>query len=67
MNIADKLKERVIKAAGIILAETEIAEERINTCNTCEHLSSLRACKKCGCFVDAKTKLKFTSCPIDKW
>lgn len=23
--------------------------------------------KLCGCFMDAKTKLKFGSCPLDKW
>jgi hypothetical protein len=67
MNIADKLKERVIQAKGMILAEVKIVDDRIKECNSCEHLSSLRACKKCGCFVDAKTKLKFTSCPIGKW
>lgn len=67
MNIADKLKERIIQARGIIVAETELSDERIKICNSCEHLSSLRACKECGCFVDAKTKLKFVSCPIGKW
>ena len=67
MNIADKIKARITQARGIIVAETELADERIKTCNSCEHLSSIRTCKECGCFVDAKTKLKFVSCPIGKW
>lgn len=42
--------------------------ERAATCNSCEHLNkTLSICKKCGCFMPAKVRLKWASCPIGKW
>ena len=44
------------------------SEERLDHCRSCEffiHESS--QCKKCGCFMDFKTLLPFTNCPIGKW
>lgn len=67
MSIVDKLKERLASARQGILADQETAVKRITICNTCDQLTSLRNCRKCGCFVDAKTKLLDTSCPLNKW
>jgi hypothetical protein len=48
--------------------ETEIAEERMAICDGCEHLiQATKTCKKCGCFMAAKTKLPNASCPVGKW
>jgi len=45
-----------------------IAEERFNICKACPELIKLTTqCKKCGCFMKAKTKLEKASCPIGKW
>ena len=71
----DKLKEKLsyIKDATNTIIETvKIDEETRNTrldlCLSCEHLfEPTQNCKKCGCFVQAKTWLKNTSCPIKKW
>jgi hypothetical protein len=42
--------------------------ERMNICRSCEHLVKLTTqCKKCGCFMQAKTKLKNAACPLGKW
>jgi len=67
MNVLDKIKERLASARGMILVEHTIALHRISICNSCEHLTQLRRCNKCGCFVDGKTKLVETSCPLNKW
>jgi hypothetical protein len=42
--------------------------ERMSFCNNCDHLIKLTSqCKKCGCFMTAKTKLENATCPIGKW
>jgi hypothetical protein len=46
----------------------EIAIQRFNICKACPELSKLtHQCKKCGCFMAAKTKLAEAECPLKKW
>ena len=46
----------------------EDAEKRFKICKSCPELVKLTSqCKKCGCFMPAKTKLKNATCPIGKW
>jgi hypothetical protein len=46
----------------------EVQNSRLNLCRGCEHLIKLTTqCKKCGCFMAAKTKLEKAECPIGKW
>jgi len=46
----------------------KISEERMEICRTCEFYNERTTqCKKCGCFMAAKTLLKDSSCPIGKW
>lgn len=48
--------------------ESDIAAARFEICKACPHLIQLtKTCKKCGCFMEAKTKLPNASCPIAKW
>lgn len=43
-------------------------EERAFICRDCDNLIPvLRTCKKCGCFMPAKTRLDWAECPIGKW
>jgi hypothetical protein len=49
-------------------ASEEEAEKRYSICLACPELLSLtKTCKKCGCFMTAKTKLQKAACPIGKW
>jgi hypothetical protein len=44
------------------------SEKRLSICKVCPELISLTTqCKKCGCFMVAKTKLEKAKCPIGKW
>lgn len=44
------------------------SEERYNVCKNCPFFYNvLKTCKKCGCFMPAKTKLNFAKCPMRKW
>jgi hypothetical protein len=48
--------------------ESEVASSRFEICKACPELIQLtKTCKKCGCFMEAKTKLPNASCPIGKW
>lgn len=45
-----------------------IQEQRLAMCKACpEFIRFTHQCKKCGCLMDAKTKLADATCPIGKW
>jgi hypothetical protein len=49
-------------------AEEDLAESRYDICKSCPELIQMtKTCKKCGCFMSAKTKLLNAACPIGKW
>jgi hypothetical protein len=49
-------------------ATVEEADRRFAICQSCPELIKLTGqCKKCGCFMAAKTKLEKATCPIGKW
>lgn len=46
----------------------EVASKRLDICSACPELIDLtKQCKKCGCIMPLKTKLKNSQCPIGKW
>jgi hypothetical protein len=46
----------------------EVSEARYSICQQCPELLKLtKQCKKCGCFMAAKTKLEKATCPLGKW
>lgn len=48
--------------------DKETMQARLDICNSCEFLlKKTTTCKKCGCFMVAKTKLEKAECPIGKW
>jgi len=45
-----------------------VKNHRMSICKNCEFLrETLNTCKKCGCFMPAKTAFSQASCPINKW
>lgn len=48
--------------------DKEVAEKRLDICLACPELVSVtKQCKKCGCIMPLKVKLKDAECPIAKW
>jgi hypothetical protein len=46
----------------------ELASERMSICKACPELIKLTSqCKKCGCFMKAKTTIEAATCPLGKW
>jgi len=51
-----------------IVQDQSVLDNRLEICKACPHLIKLTTtCKKCGCFMAAKTKLQGAECPIGKW
>jgi hypothetical protein len=49
-------------------AEEDVAKERLEICKACPELIKVtKTCKKCGCFMTAKTKIQGATCPLGKW
>ena len=50
------------------LKDENVSSERMSICEQCEFLIKItKQCRKCGCMMSLKTKLKDASCPIGKW
>lgn len=50
------------------VTDADTAVARYQICLSCPELIKLtKQCKKCGCFMKAKTGLKNAKCPIGKW
>lgn len=45
----------------------QVQNERMDICKKCPWFSKLKICKKCGCVMPAKTKLKSARCPDGRW
>ena len=53
-------------AGGFKICEGDELNKRLELCASCEYLINKR-CLKCGCFIEVKTRLKTSKCPIGKW
>ena len=48
--------------------DQKTTDQRMDICKACPELIQLtKQCKKCGCFMELKTKLEYAKCPIGKW
>ena len=53
---------------NILIHDSSIVEKRLAECLTCEHyIKATSQCKKCGCFMELKSRLATASCPVGKW
>lgn len=49
------------------VAQPTEAARRMAICRSCPELMSMDRCRRCGCFMQAKTKIGFAQCPLQKW
>jgi hypothetical protein len=59
----EKKSERI---QSHILSDTDpLYLQRVDICNSCEYRDAVKErCMKCGCFIKAKSRLRFSSCPL---
>jgi hypothetical protein len=50
-----------------MLVPAGLQETRMEICRACPELTNLDRCRKCGCFMVAKTRVKGARCPLGKW
>lgn len=61
-SLADKVNTVVPRT------DEETRNARLDICRSCEYLIHMTGqCKKCGCFMVAKTYLANANCPVGKW
>lgn len=69
-NLAGTVKDvaqGAIHGEGVLVTE-HVYNARMNLCNGCEFfIKDVKRCTQCGCFMEAKTRLKKAFCPIHKW
>ena len=58
-GMSDRLK-------NVMLHDQDVIDKRRAICNDCEFKMG-KNCRKCGCFIAAKTKVATARCPIGKW
>jgi len=47
---------------------SNVSKKRLEICQTCEHfVQRTSKCEKCGCFMEYKSLMMSSKCPIDKW
>jgi hypothetical protein len=72
-DIIETNKASAVNPSDIINPNTEwvdesLFNERYSICKSCPELIKLtKQCKKCGCFMAVKSKMKLASCPLGKW
>lgn len=47
--------------------DEETAKVRMDACTECPRLTRTKQCTECGCFMPAKVRLKYATCPEDRW
>lgn len=51
-----------------VFCSQKVIDKRMSICKSCpDYVASTSQCRKCGCFMSAKTRLKVSSCPVNKW
>jgi len=51
-----------------MVVDSSTYKSRLKICNSCDYLQkTVKICKDCKCFMPAKTRLKTSSCPQNKW
>lgn len=64
--IKDNIKQAV--SGGAVLASPDVLLKRLDLCSACEFLIAEQSrCSKCGCFMNVKTRLQASKCPVGKW
>ncbi len=70
IKVSDDLKNIYFGWKNYIVPNKEIekiANKRLKICYECKHFTLRGRCKKCGCFMNAKTRAKKAKCPLKYW
>jgi hypothetical protein len=58
----------MIKLDSIWAKYYDLSKKRMDICMVCDKMNKKnKKCSKCGCFMDYKTMLPASECPLGKW
>ena len=69
-GLTESVKTTLMQIAkgGQAFAEKHTVDMRMGECLKCDFLIPAQSrCSKCGCFMNVKTRLQTSKCPIGKW
>jgi hypothetical protein len=72
-EVPELKKPRVVRPWDLLnkdieRSSEEVKNERMEICRSCPFFIKITTqCSKCGCVMEAKTRLAEASCPVDKW
>lgn len=72
-EVPELKKPRVVRPWDLLnknieRSSEEIKNERMEICRSCPFFIKITTqCSKCGCVMEAKTRLAEASCPVNKW
>lgn len=67
-NRAEVNSDGEIITPRLLTVPPELYESRMATCTACEEYNlETRRCNECGCYMQWKAQLKYSSCPQEKW
>ena len=62
------VKSMIEAAKNPVPATNDVFERRIGICKGCDYFDDKRnRCKKCGCLLAAKLRVRNARCPVGKW
>lgn len=64
-NLTSTVVTDMMEGKEVFVSE-DIQKQRMEICNSCSHNIGGR-CELCGCFLEGKTKISSSQCPIMKW
>ena len=72
-EVPELKKPRVVRPWDLLNKDIERSSEEVKNeimeiCRSCPFFIKITTqCSKCGCVMEAKTRLAEASCPVDKW
>lgn len=66
MQVLNLTKDMASSLVGGLKINKDLKEDRMQICETCDFYKEKR-CTQCGCFMELKTLLTTSHCPIGKW
>jgi len=64
----ESMKQGFVDALRKDFSREEVSRARMAICESCPSFFKLtKQCKECGCFMEVKTKLGNSKCPLGKW
>jgi hypothetical protein len=64
----EQIQTNTMSEIEFLLDKENNSHARFSICQTCSQLLPIvNVCKQCGCFMNIKTRIYSSKCPLEKW